>query len=68
MEPIELPPDMELVETRPGTKPVSDEATVEPKPRARRRTARPTESAPTPDALVQIETQGEPEADNADNA
>jgi len=68
MEPIELPPDMELVETRPGTKPVSDEATAKPKPRARRRAARPTESAPTPDALVQIETQGEPEADSADNA
>ncbi len=67
MEPIQLPPDMELVETRPGTTPVLDEAAVEPKARAPQRTARPTAAAPSAEALVQIETRGEQDTDKADN-
>ena len=69
MEPVRLPSDMELVETRPNTQPVSDEeATVELKPRPSRRPARAKPAAsPSVESLVQIETRKEQETDNADN-
>jgi hypothetical protein len=67
MEPIKLPADMELVETRPGVPPEPKEATAMPKTQARRRTAPAKATPPSPESLVQIETRGEPEAENADN-
>jgi hypothetical protein len=67
MEPIKLPADMELVETRPGVPPEPKEATAMPKTQARRRTAPAKATPPSPESLVQIETRGEPETENADN-
>jgi len=67
MEPIKLPTDMELVETRPGTTPAPKEAAAMPKTQARRRPAPAKATPPTPESLVQIETRGEQETENADN-
>jgi hypothetical protein len=67
MEPIKLPADMELVETRAGVPPEPKEATAMPKKQARRRPAPAKATPPSPESLVQIETRGEPETENADN-
>ena len=68
MEPVKLPADMELVETRPGATPEPREAAAKPKTRARRRPAAAQATPPpSPESLVQIETRGEPETENADN-
>lgn len=67
MEPIKLPADMELVETRQGTQPAPNEAAAKPKTRSRRRPAPAMAAPPSPDSLVQIETREEPETENADN-
>jgi len=67
MEPVKLPADMELVETRPGASPAPKEAAAKPKTRARRRPAPAKETPPSPESLVQIETRGEAETGNADS-
>ena len=60
MEPVELPPELELVETRPGvTNDVQDTGVEEQQPVKRVRRARPEIEEPvTDEPLVQIETAG----------
>jgi len=67
MDPIKLPADMELVETKQASKPAPSEAVAKPKPGPRRRPAPAKAAPPSPESLVQIETRGEPEIENADN-
>jgi len=69
MAPVELPPDMELVETRPDA--VSDiEETYpeEPQPTRRVRRPRPESEQPvTDEPLIQIETEASQPVNNADH-
>jgi ribonuclease E len=68
MDAIQLPADMELVETKLEPRPTPDETAVKPKkPRQRRRPAAAKVVPPSPESLVQVETRGEAEAENADN-
>ena len=62
MEPVELPPDMELVETRPGaTNDLQDRYVEEQQPAKRGRRPRPEIDEPVADEpLVQIETHSQP--------
>jgi hypothetical protein len=68
MEPVELPPDMEIVETRPNA--VADSAEPEAEqqaPRRPRRQLEEMEQPPADEPLVQIETGSSQVADRTDN-
>jgi hypothetical protein len=67
MEPIELPPDLVLVETRAGSAPAVES---EPEERSQPRSPRPraAETAPEEQALVQVETRKENEPANSNPA
>jgi hypothetical protein len=68
MDAIQLPADMELVETKLEPRPTPDETAVKPKkPRQRRRPAAAKVVPPSTESLVQVETRGEAEAENAEN-
>ncbi|UCH46724.1 MAG: Rne/Rng family ribonuclease [Betaproteobacteria bacterium] len=68
MEPVQLPSDMEMVETRPDA--VVEETEPEAEPQAQRRPRRPLEEVAEPSAdepLIQIETGSSQPADRPDN-
>lgn len=69
MEPVDLPPEMELVETRPGAvTEVEDAYLEEPQPAKRSRRSRPESDQPVPDEpLIQIETGASEPVNNVDN-
>jgi hypothetical protein len=66
MDPIKLPADMELIETRADTRPTQDETAAKPEPGGRRPAPANT-APPPPESLVQIETRSEAEPERADN-
>ena len=67
MEPIELPPDLVLVETRPSAAPaVEQESEEQPRPRPSR--PRPVETPSEEESLVQVETRKETEPANSNPA
>jgi hypothetical protein len=67
LEPVELPPDLVLVETRPSAAPaVEQEPEEQPRPSPSR--PRPTETPPAEEALVQVETRKETEPANSNPA
>ncbi len=68
MEPVELPPDMELVETKPEAVTDATDVHLEPQPPRRpRREAPETEEAASDEPLVQIETGSPQPVDHPDN-
>ncbi|NIO41866.1 MAG: hypothetical protein GTO41_17860, partial [Burkholderiales bacterium] len=68
MEPVELPSDMELVETRPDALTQSEETPVELQPARRpRHESSEAEETPSDEPLIQIETQTSQPGDRVDN-